>query len=204
VYSINRPEVTKIILALFQQRLICCPLYDTLGPKAVEFILNQADVQVACCERSKLKNLLEGKGKSLKHVILFEDLNDDDRAAAKTAGVAIYSLADLKESAATQAEQPPTTVPDDWAYIMYTSGTTGDPKGVCLTHQVPPTPPTAPPSLAAPRPPLSRALTLGRCWPRRARWPAALSPLLPFGQPRLPCCPLSRVLPCALCLLALS
>ena len=132
----NRPEVTKIILALFQQRLICCPLYDTLGPKSVEFILDQADVKVACCERSKLKNLLEGKGKSLKHVVLFEDLTDDDRAAAKTAGVAIYSLADLKECAATQPAQPPTTVPDDWAYIMYTSGTTGDPKGVCLTHQV--------------------------------------------------------------------
>lgn len=47
----NRPEVTKIILALFQQRIICCPLYDTLGPKSVEFILDQADVTVACCER---------------------------------------------------------------------------------------------------------------------------------------------------------
>ena len=51
VYSINRPEVTKAILALFQQRLICCPLYDTLGPKSVEFILNQADVSVVFCER---------------------------------------------------------------------------------------------------------------------------------------------------------
>jgi hypothetical protein len=30
-YSINRPECTKVLLALFSQRLICSSLYDTLG-----------------------------------------------------------------------------------------------------------------------------------------------------------------------------
>jgi len=41
--------------------------------------LDQADVTVACCERTKLKSLLEGKGKNLKSVVLFEDLTDADR-----------------------------------------------------------------------------------------------------------------------------
>ena len=169
-YSIHRPECTKVLLALFSQRLICSPLYDTLGPNAVRHIVEQAEISVVACERAKcaplchttpqtrlpqtpvhdscrvlmraratrrgrLKPLIEGKGSCLKYVVLFEEPTEADKALCKGAKLELLSLSEVAAAgkAAGGAPQPPS--PDDWSYIMYTSGTTGDPKGVCLSHR---------------------------------------------------------------------
>ena len=42
-YSINRPECTKVMLALWSQRFICSPLYDTLG------VLARPTHRAICC-----------------------------------------------------------------------------------------------------------------------------------------------------------
>jgi len=135
IYSMNRPECTKALLAFFSQNFINVPLYDTLGHAAVQFIIDQAEVSTCFCERSKLDNLLKGKGKALKNVVLFETPTDEEKEACKKASVALFSVADLADSARTSPGATNAAKPEDWAYIMYTSGTTGDPKGVILSHQ---------------------------------------------------------------------
>lgn len=63
IYSMNRPEWIKCLMAAFSQRIVAVPLYDTLGPDAVKFIVDHAELTTVACERSKLASLLKGTSK---------------------------------------------------------------------------------------------------------------------------------------------
>lgn len=71
------------------QRIVICPLYDTLGPNATSYIIDHAELSCVICERSKLENLLKGKGKKgyLKNLVVFEDVTPQERQMAAQSGV---------------------------------------------------------------------------------------------------------------------
>lgn len=54
---------------------------------------------------------------------------------AKDRGITIYSFAEIEERGAREARPEVPPQPGDICTICYTSGTTGNPKGVVLTHQ---------------------------------------------------------------------
>lgn len=78
---------------------------------------------------------------TLKNIVIFEDdIKDTDKALCEEAGLSVYTLKDLYEKgveavkAGTAELREPS--PDTCSAFSYTSGTTGDPKGVKLTHKM--------------------------------------------------------------------
>ncbi|XP_066137914.1 long-chain-fatty-acid--CoA ligase 5 isoform X2 [Euwallacea fornicatus] len=136
IYSINCPEWILSEQAAYCYSMVIVPLYDTLGADACSFIIKQAEIQVILVEDdAKCNSILEKSPRCLKKLIVYRDVRPATKQRAKNMGVEILKLHDVEllGSKANHPENPPT--PADLCTICYTSGTTGQPKGVMLTHE---------------------------------------------------------------------
>ncbi|KAG0634663.1 hypothetical protein HOY80DRAFT_894542 [Tuber brumale] len=147
LWSQNRPEWQITDLAAISQSLYTVSIYDTLGPETTEYIINHAGLHSVVCSLNHVPTLLSMRDKipTLRFIVSLDPLEREGEpsgytkktllgAWAKEKGVQIYSLAEV-ESIGRQHPKPcvpPTR--DDPITINYTSGTTGNPKGVWLTH----------------------------------------------------------------------
>lgn len=136
IYSQNRPEWILCEQGCYNFSLVLVPLYDTLGPDACAFIVNQTEAQLVVVEDDKKVNLLLDKApKNLKKLVVIKPLRQATLQRAKNRGIDIHTFEEVEKLGAQkdQPELPPR--PEDVCTICYTSGTTGNPKGVMLTHR---------------------------------------------------------------------
>uniref|UniRef100_F1KZW9 Long-chain-fatty-acid--CoA ligase n=1 Tax=Ascaris suum TaxID=6253 RepID=F1KZW9_ASCSU len=138
IYAKNRPEWIISELATYNNRNIVVSLYDTLGTDARSFIINQASIEIVICdEEKKAYGLVEEKSRnpSLKHLILLDSFGDDLKEKAAKEGISVHRFDDVltmgRQIDKSHFEPPK---PEDLCTLCYTSGTTGIPKGVMLTH----------------------------------------------------------------------
>ncbi|KAJ0400300.1 hypothetical protein ATCC90586_004257 [Pythium insidiosum] len=137
VFAKNRYEWVLVEHGCNRMAYQLVPLYDTLGPTAVPFILNQTEMRVIFVAKAQWPILADAikHSPSVKHVVQFEDVSEEQRKEAAALNVALTSLKDLVAAGEKKpvAADPPT--PDDICTICYTSGTTGDPKGAMILHR---------------------------------------------------------------------
>lgn len=123
----QRPETAIAYIAIFQMGAIAVPLSHLFGPDALEYRLEHAEVSVALVEPTTIANLWAVKGRlsQLRQVI--------GVGGAREAGV--HAWEDLLAKSSERFDTVDTHA-EDPALIVYTSGTTGPPKGALKPHRI--------------------------------------------------------------------
>jgi long-chain acyl-CoA synthetase len=138
ILSENRPEWAMADFAILANASVSVPVYPTLLGWQIEYILNDSgSVAVICSTDEQLKKIqgVRGHVPSLHHIIVCEP------PGTLPAGVQTWAQVvdsgkrndnDAERARFDELRKKPG--PDDLATLVYTSGTTGNPKGAMLTH----------------------------------------------------------------------
>jgi len=131
IISYNRPEWAIVDLAALKLGSIVVPIYNTPGHplpvSAIMYIIKDSKSRMIFVENTEIYSLVRGvikKMPNVEKIVLFDaEPTDNDE---------YIRFDDLRKPG--QKPDAAAVSPDDLATIVYTSGTTGEPKGVMLTH----------------------------------------------------------------------
>ena len=138
ILSNNRPEWVACDMAGFSIRAMIVPIYQTLPANQIEFILNDCEARVIFVENQfqyeKIKSIQKSLPK-LEFIISFDDVEIDESEVIKYGHVLTKGQLHSEVNSELFAKSVKSINSDEICTLVYTSGTTGNPKGVMLHHK---------------------------------------------------------------------
>ena len=130
----NRPEWNFMDMGINLARMIHIPVYSTLSKDDYLHIFNHSDVELIVVGTPALYKRVAPIAAQVDREIRFLMMDDSDEVMSLAK---LYELGrENKDRFAPVVEENKRTIsPDECASIVYTSGTTGLPKGVMLSHR---------------------------------------------------------------------
>lgn len=141
IFAGNCWEWTVNGIAANYYNYVMVPMYDTLGDQAMRYITNQCDFKTILVDtEARVKNFIKNvqahpEGRKIDHLVSFNSFSGETAKEAAESGLNLISLETLISNVSDEkieTHNPPSA--DDIYCICYTSGTTGNPKGVVQTH----------------------------------------------------------------------
>ncbi len=124
----NRPEFHLVDTAALHLGATPFSVYNTSTIETIRYLFDNAENRVVVCEEAFVPVLLEARaqGSKIEHIVCVD--------AAPTGTVALTEVETTPAPGFDFEASWRSVQPDDLLTIVYTSGTTGTPKGVELTH----------------------------------------------------------------------